>query len=229
MPVHEVTVSSFYISEFEVTQAQYEQFDPEHRSWYTGGNRPVERVDWFDTVRFCNWLSQREGYECFYDQEDLLNEVDDVRMNWDANGYRLPTEAEWEYACRAGTSTDFYSGDLTYPDCVPLDQNLDAIGWYCGNADSMTHEVGEREPNSFGLCDMSGNVWEWCNDWYQNDYYQSSPSIDPTGPRDGSVRVNRGGSWLNRARNCRSANRDDFAPGPGGSDLGFRPVRMVQQ
>ena len=132
-------------------------------------------------------------------------------------GYRLPTEAEWEYAARAGTTTAYYNGD----DASKLDQ----IAWFDESWSSgSTHPVGKKKKNPWGLYDMSGNVWEWCWDWFGSDYYKSSLAIDPTGPDTGSVRVFRGGSWGNSASNARSASRNNHDPGTRAHHLGFRLV-----
>ncbi|MBN1426019.1 formylglycine-generating enzyme family protein [Candidatus Fermentibacteria bacterium] len=215
-PVHTVTVSSFYMSKYEVTQAQYQEVMGTNPSYFQGANRPVERVTWYDAARFCNALSVSEGLTPCYNESNWS-------CTFSANGYRLPTEAEWEYACRAGTTTDYYNGNETQSGCSPIDPNLNLIGWYCGNANNQTHDVGGKQPNSFGLYDMSGNVWEWCNDWYGS--YSSGSQTDPTGPSSGSYRVLRGGRWYDYAQCCRSANR--FYNSPGGSSRydGFRPVR----
>jgi len=137
--------------------------------------------------------------------------------------YRLPTEAEWEYAARAGTTTAFYNGGITNSgyNCNS-DPNLDKIGWYCGNASNKTHAVKGKDANSWGLYDMSGNVWEWAWDWYGS---YGGDVTDPVGPSSGSYRVTRGGRWYSVARTCRSANRDDRSPGNRGYNLGIRLSR----
>ncbi|MBN1426510.1 formylglycine-generating enzyme family protein [Candidatus Fermentibacteria bacterium] len=218
-PVHEVTLSPFSISRYEVTQEQYALYDPSHGSEFQNTEGPVENVSWFDAARFCNWLSRREGHTEFYVESDWS-------CNWTADGYRLPTEAEWEYACRGGTTSHYYGGDTDtlYNLCEPLDPTLDPIAWYCGNT-SAPHEVGGKTPNAFGLYDTSGNVYEWCNDWYLWNYYEYSPSSDPPGPESELQRVNRGGSWYGYAMNCRSAARAADDPGVVYPDLGFRVVR----
>jgi len=129
--------------------------------------------------------------------------------------YRLPTESEWEYACRSGTTTAYGFGDDA--------SGLGDYGWFDGNSDSSTHPVGEKKPNAWGLYDMHGNVWEWCQDWYGD--YPSGSATDPTGATSGSLRVFRGGSWILNARYCRSAYRDWLGPGARGSSLGFRVLR----
>jgi formylglycine-generating enzyme required for sulfatase activity len=222
-PVHQVTVSSFSISRHEINQAQYEAVMDTNPSRFRGPDRPVEQIDWYDAAMFCNRLSEIEGLAKFYDDEDLRASERPVRMTWEANGYRLPTEAEWEYACRAGTTSDYYNGNETQEVCVPLDPRLDIIGWYCGNAGDETHEVGEKAPNGFGLYDMSGNVFEWCNDWWGE--YSADAQTDPTGPPDGTRPVRRGGSWGAAARFCQSAARGAGSPDGGHDYLGFRPVR----
>ncbi|HRE59450.1 MAG TPA: formylglycine-generating enzyme family protein, partial [Candidatus Kapabacteria bacterium] len=175
-PVRSVTISrDFLMSVYEITQKQYEEVMGTNPSYFKGENLPVESVTWYDAVEYCNKLSEMEGLEKCYSGSGLS-----IVCDWDANGYRLPTEAEWEYAAKSGTKTDLYSGDLTNPDCSPIDENLDSIGWYCGNANSKTQVVGQKAPNDFGLYDMSGNVWEWCWDWYAN--YNNATVTDPKGP-----------------------------------------------
>jgi formylglycine-generating enzyme required for sulfatase activity len=139
-----------------------------------------------------------------------------------ANSYRLPTEAEWEYACRAGALTSFFNGEMTALFCH-RDPLLDAIGWYCGNSGRMTHPVDERKPNDWGLFGMHGNVCEWCQDWY--GAYVATPQIDPPGAAFGPGRVVRGGSWFSNSQNCRSASRFYRPPESRSDFVGFRLVR----
>ena len=230
-PVHSVSVGSFLISKYEITQSQYADYDSDHESYYDGWDlNPVEGVSWYDAAMFCNWLSDENGYGTFYDDDDLLVEAGTVHMNWEADGYRLPTEAEWEYACRAGTQTHYYIGDTDalYNYCEPLDLLLNEIAWYCGNT-QFPIGVGAMEPNSFVLYDMSGNVFEWCNDWYADDYYEYAPAEDPRGPETGLQRVIRGGSWYDNAIYCRSATRRKSIPGDTYPDIGFRVLRPIDQ
>jgi formylglycine-generating enzyme required for sulfatase activity len=130
--------------------------------------------------------------------------------------YRLPTEAEWEYACRAATKTRYYTGDD--------EDDLKIAGWYDGNSDIRTHTVGSKKANAWGLYDMHGNVYQWCYDWYDKDYYSKGDNKDPEGPKSGDSRVLRGGCWGGIARDCRSADRNDFDPGDGYINIGFRVV-----
>jgi len=202
-PVQEVTITRpFLMSRTEVTQEQYEAVMGSNPSWFKGADRPVERVNWYEAVEFCNELSRQEGLDPCYSGIGTS-----IVCDFTANGYRLPTEAEWEYACRAGTETDFYTGNMSHSGVSPLDPALDRAGWYGGNSGSTTHPVGEKKPNAFGLYDMHGNVWEWCWDRWDNNYYASSPAEDPRGPASGSFRVLRGGGWFSIARSCRSAYR----------------------
>jgi formylglycine-generating enzyme required for sulfatase activity len=187
-------------------------------SYFKGENLPVETVSWYDAVEFCNKLSEIEGLDICYSGSGEKTVCD-----WDANGYRLPTEAEWEYACKAGTTTDFYSGNLGYDNVSLVDTNLDKIGWYIDNENTSTREVGQKEPNDFGLYDMSGNVCEWCWDW--RAAYTESDITDPRGLFSGSIRVLRGGSFGYFAWTCRSANRDADTPKKYDKHLGFRIVR----
>ncbi|MDP6460481.1 MAG: formylglycine-generating enzyme family protein, partial [Gemmatimonadota bacterium] len=171
----------------------------------------------YDAVAYCNALSASEGLTPCYSGSGSGTVCD-----WNANGYRLPTEAEWEYACRAGTETAYYTGVNTNTECA--DPNLDMAGWYCGNASNTTHPTEEKVANASGLYDMHGNVWEWCWDWYGS---YSGQETDPAGPGSGSDRVIRGGSWYDFALGCRSANRGNYGPGYANAVIGFRPVRLA--
>ena len=186
MPQHQVTLSEFYLGKYQVTQAQWEAVMGNNPSYFKGANLPVERVSWEDAQEFCQKLSQRTK-----------------------KTYRLPTEAEWEYACRAGT-TGAYAGVL------------DEMAWYNKNSEGKTHAVGQKKPNVFGLYDMHGNVWEWCQDWYGN--YSSASQTNPTGPQAGTSRVLRGGSWFNLLVNARAVFRVSLHPSNRDYDFGFRVV-----
>jgi formylglycine-generating enzyme required for sulfatase activity len=199
---HEVTIGKvYYLGVYEVTQAQYEKVMGKNPSYFQGavvGNEnadlPVEMVSWDDAVEFCKKLSE------------LPDEKKAGRV------YRLPTEAEWEYACRAGSKTAY-----SFDDEEGL---LPEYGWFNRNSSRRTHTVGLLEPNAWGLYDMHGNVWEWCSDMHGE--YPKGAVSDQTGPKEGSDRVDRGGSWDDEAANCRSAGRDWIDPSSRGNGLGFR-------
>ncbi|MCL4205664.1 MAG: SUMF1/EgtB/PvdO family nonheme iron enzyme [Pirellulaceae bacterium] len=195
-PQHTVRITKpFYLGVTEVTQEQYERVMGANPSNFKGTHLPVERVSWEDAVDFCRKLSA------------LPAERSAGRV------YRLPTEAEWEYACRAGSKTKWSFGDS--------ESSLGEYAWYTSNAGSKTNPVGQKKPNAWGLYDMHGNVWEWCSDWWKRDYTTTAMS-DPTGPATGSARVFRGGSWLYYGVNCRSAYRNGDTPSSRGSGVGFR-------
>ena len=200
---HQVTLSKdFYIDKFPVTQALYRAIMGSNPSKFQGDNNPVERVNWFKAREFCEKLN-------------------DLTYSMRPAGYRfdLPTEAQWEYACRAGTSTSLNSGkDITTETGFCL--NLDRVGWYFLNSGDKTHSVGAKKPNAWGIFDMIGNVWEWCRDWYGD--YPTGHCIDPEGPATGFKRVGRGGGRDSSPRNCRSANRNYDVPDSEDSRLGFR-------
>ena len=219
---HRVTLTKgFYMQTTEVTQAQWKAVMRNNPSHFKncGDDCPVERVSWNDVQQFIRKLNQREG----------------------SDTYRLPTEAEWEYVARAGSTTAFANGGISELKCG-FDSNLDAMGWYCGNSGvsysgcynaikwggpkcAGTHPVAQKQPNAWGLYDMHGNVWEWCQDW--NGDYSSGSVTDPTGPSGGSARVFRGGSFFHGARYCRSADRFSGKPGVKGNNLGFRLLRRA--
>lgn len=200
---HQVTVSQdYYLGLTEVTQGQYEKVmgtNPSHFQQRVTGKSdssmyPVEQVSWEDAVEFCQKLSELP-------EEKTAGRV-----------YRLPTEAEWECACRAGSKTAYSFGESA--------QSLGDYAWFAGNANSQTHPVGEKKPNAWGLYDMHGNVWEWCSDWY-GDYPKGAVS-DPIGPHRGSDRVARGGGWNDEAAGCRSAPRRGGDPAFRNRILGLR-------
>jgi formylglycine-generating enzyme required for sulfatase activity len=205
---HQVTVGSFYMSRYEVTQAEYRAVMGSNPSFFTGDNLPVECVSWYDAVAYCNALSAMEGLAPAY----TINGTN-VHWNRNADGYRLPTEAEWEYACRAGTTTVYNTGDNITTDQANYNSNI-----------GRTTAVGSYAPNPWGLYDMHGNVFEWC--WDRYGPYGSAAQTDPAGPPSGAYRVFRGGSWHYGGQRLRSAYRLSYATSDRGTDVGFRLVRL---
>ncbi|WP_414578786.1 SUMF1/EgtB/PvdO family nonheme iron enzyme [Anabaena sp. CCY 9402-a] len=204
-PQHEVRVPGFFMGKYAVTQEQYQAIMGTNPSNFKGEKRPVEQVSWDNAVEFCEKLSQKTG-----------------------KTYRLPSEAEWEYACRAGTTTPFYFGETITPDLVNYDGNFPYGSAPKGEYRKATTNVGIFPSNSFGLYDMCGNIWEWCQDVYNNSY-QGAPidgSARLTGS-DNNTKLLRGGSWINYARDCRSADRVRYARAVRGSDVGFRIVAVA--
>jgi len=218
-PQHEVTVSAFAIGRYPITRGLYREIcDTSPESWQRDNDDhrlPANDVNWFEAVSFCNALSQQVGLQPCY-------RIDGTHVIWDTNadGYRLPTEAEWEYACRAGTTSRWFFGD----DPTALDR----YAWFADNANNQVRPVGEKASNPWGLYDMSGNVYEWCWDWY--DTYRAEAVIDPIGPENGDLRVLRGGSaWFGGPRHLRSADRDWGQPEFRDDDIGFRCVRRPRR
>jgi formylglycine-generating enzyme required for sulfatase activity len=216
--LHQVTVSSFFLGKYEVTQDEYQKIMNTDPSNFKGKELPVESISWYDAILFCNKLSQNHGLTPVY-------EVKGTGVMWDRNadGYRLPTEAEWEYACRAGTSTPYNTGiNITTEQA-----NYDGTYPYNNNAQGAFHEktmpVGSYPANAWGLYDMHGNVFEWCWDWYAN--YVRGEQTDPTGPVSGTFRIIRGGSWVNGGSTLRSSCRGIFISGDGNERIGFRLAR----
>jgi len=197
-PTHKVTVSSFSIGKYEVTVAEYKAFCteagrsmPDEPSWGWNDKHPMVKVNFNDANAYCNWLSETTG-----------------------QNYRLPTEAEWEYAARGGQKSSGY----TYSG----GNDPEEVGWSSDNAGGQTQTVGRKSPNELGLYDMSGNVWEWCKDW--NGEYTSEAQNNPRGPSSGTTRVLRGGSWYIAAAYCRVASRISYSPENRYFDIGFRVV-----
>ena len=223
-PPHKVYIDSFYMDKYEVTQEEYEKVMGEGGAFYEERARmPVTGVSWNDAARYCNKKSQMEGLEPCYDETTW-------KCDFSKNGYRIPTEAEWEYACRAGSTGRYCFGDDK--------EKLKEYAWHNSNSPAWTsargetylenkaHAVGLKKPNAFGLYDMHGNVWEWCNDWFDSRYYSQSPEKNPRGPARGKYRVLRGCDWLSIPDDCRCAKRArglqyyKFMP------YGFRCVRI---
>ncbi|WP_330256818.1 formylglycine-generating enzyme family protein [Nocardia sp. NBC_00565] len=192
----QVEVGAYRMAAFSVTQPQYQTVTDARPSATRGDRLPVEGVSWFDAIRFCNEMSLRAGLPPAY-------RVDDDEVEWDtgADGYRLPTEAEWEYGCRAGTTGPRYG-------------ELDEIAWYRGNSEGRSHPVGGKRPNAWGLYDMLGNVWDWCWDIYDAEVY-------------GSYRVLRGGGWSDEKWSCRASVRRRSHPTYRIDDVGFRVARSI--
>ncbi|MFC1509201.1 formylglycine-generating enzyme family protein [Candidatus Omnitrophota bacterium] len=200
-PIHTVTVDGFLMGSTEVTREQWDMFiswleikrDDDLHYYGADYSRPMRNVIWPHALSFCNFISELAGLDPCYNE-------DTQECDFSKNGYRLPTEAEWEYACRARRYTYYNTGDG--------ESNLDRGGWYEGNSDSHEHPVGLKEPNPWGLYDMHGNVSEWCYDEYERDYYSSSPGLNPTGPElTLNNRVLRGGNFASSAEQCKSAYR----------------------
>jgi formylglycine-generating enzyme required for sulfatase activity len=191
-PVRRIKISRpFYIGRYEVTQAQWKAVMGYTSCHFKGPDLPADGIPWKDAVAFCKRLGEKQSQT-----------------------FRLPTEAEWEYACRAGTTTAYSFGN---------DRSvLDDYAWFNSNSDHKTHPVGRKMPNAFGLHDVHGNVWEWCSDWF--DGYRDDQSVDPTGPQTGFSRILRGGSWFCTPGPCRSANRGYNTPNIRDDDVGFRIV-----
>jgi len=243
-PVHDVTITrSFYMKQTEVTQGEWEALVGNNPSSFQscGTDCPVEYVNWYDAVYYANLLSDAEGFDLCYTIQNCSGTPGNglsCSVNFkglECNGYRLPTEAESEYAARAGTDTAYWSGGNVGLGGVeicgsgdPFGINLPEVAWYGFNSGSKTHPVAELLANAFGLYDVHGNVWEWTNDWYGSDYYTTCADgcTDPLGPA-GSARVVRGGSWNGDANNARSANRDRSSPTNRIHYYGFRLSRSI--
>lgn len=218
---HTVNLNTFEISKFEVTVWEWKQFIkankmkmPEKPTWGWQDNYPINGVTWNEAIAYCNWLSKKEKLQPVYTKKGP-----NFVCNFNANGYRLPTEAEWEFAAKGGASSKSfkYSGS----------NNLDDVAWHKGNSKGTPHTVGTKLPNELGVYDMSGNVWEWCWDWYNKDFYKLEKGDNPKGPEMGERRSVRGGSWDSQQNYVRPANRISTEPNKTHEFYGFRVVRTI--
>ncbi len=212
---HIITLNSFYIGKFEVTQEEWRAVMGKNPSYWVGAKSPVDSIDWYDAVEYCNKRSRMEGLTPCY-----TGNGDDIVCNFEADGYRLPTEAEWEYAGRGGAlSRNFkYSGS----------DNPGEVGWYVENSTFKNETVGRKKANELGIHDMSGNLWEWCWDWFDREYYKNSPRQNPQGPTFGLRRVMRGGSTFNPEQFVLTTFRASQKPNSGSTRLGLRVVRSAR-
>jgi formylglycine-generating enzyme required for sulfatase activity len=261
-PTHPVYISAFYMDSTEITNALWDDvatwaaLNGYHQVW-SGGERsvlpthPATEVSWYAVVKWANARSEREGLTpCYTSEGEVYRSGDSVpRCDWSANGYRLPTEAEWEMAARGGAEghrfpwddndtiqhgrANYFSASFVYdtspsfgyhPQYTTAAHLCTSPSWY-NHDPTYTSPVGSFAPNGYGLYDMAGNVWEWCWDWYFFDYYARSPATDPIGPSVGTYRVRRGGSWCECASRCCVAARSNYWPTCGYFDIGFRLVR----
>jgi formylglycine-generating enzyme required for sulfatase activity len=236
---HQVTLSNkFEIQTRETSQDQFSSLMGYNPSSFSScnGTCPVEQINWHEAVAYCNALSKKAGFTACYTCTSSGTSVICQEASayngqriYTCPGYRLPTEAEWEYAYRSGTSTAYYSGENDgnlCSLCRKQDPNADIIGWYCHNSINTTHPAGQKKGNAWDLYDMAGNVWEWCHDWYQSNL-GSLAVRDPWGSTSGAYRVYRGGSWGYNPVGMRAAYRRCIAPAYRSRDLGFRCARTI--
>ena len=214
-PAHDVNLSSFYISKYEITQRNWIETMGNNPAKFWNDDNPVESITWNDAIEFCNQRSILEGLQQCYRYE-----AGKIVCDFNANGYRLPTEAEWEFAARGGlqSKNTKFSGS----------SNISEVAWYYNNSDNAPHSVGLKSPNELGIHDMSGNVWEYCWDYYDENYYSQSPAQNPTGPLSGNSHVIRGGSWTDDAVFNKVYYRNYYENRARGSNVGFRIVRIAK-
>ncbi|MEO8235084.1 MAG: SUMF1/EgtB/PvdO family nonheme iron enzyme [Flavobacterium sp.] len=218
---HEVTVANFEINKLEVSVWEWKEYCkktkkqmPANQVWGINDNYPITNITWNDAINYCNWLSKQDGYKPVYTFAGP-----NIICDFTSNGYRLPTEAEWEYAAKGGKKSKNYnfSGSNV----------SNEISWQQNNSEKRPHAVGTKLANELGIYDMSGNVWEWCYDWYNKDYYKSEDGKNPTGPIRGEKKSVRGGSWDSKESYLRTSNRISTTPDRTYEFYGFRLARTI--
>ena len=219
-PIHDVTVKSFYLGKTEVSFEDLDKYLTDTKKdtsaipgyqWGRGKQAGI-MTSWFTAVEYCNWLSEKEKLsKCYLIKGDQVQYLDT------AKGYRLATEAEWEFAARGGNKAKgtWFAGS----------DKLNEVAWYKDNSDSGPHKVAQKKPNELGLFDMNGNLWEWVWDWYDGNYYKTSPGSNPSGPETGAYRVMRGGAWYNAGNYCTVYTRQNAGPSFRQNSVGFRVAR----
>ncbi len=222
-PEHKVTLDDFYMSKYEVTFEMFDNFcsvtgfSKPQDGGHGRGKNPVINVSWEGAIKYCNWLSTKFGYDKVYDLQIDSSGMTIKGVNWEANGFRLPTEAEWEYVAKGGSKSQGFayagSNDPT------------EVAWYTENSENNPHEVGSKKPNELGIYDILGNAWEWCWDYYSANYYKKSPESNPKGPDNGDHRVYRGGNFNSELEFIRVTRRFSLSPTLQSGLVGIRLVR----
>ncbi len=222
-PEHKATLSNFYISKYEVTFEMFDNFcnstgfDYPDDGGYGRGKNPAINVSWEGAIKYCNWLSSRFGYDKVYDLQVDSAGTSIKGVNWEANGYRLPTEAEWEYVAKGGSKSQgfAYSGS----------NDPKEVAWFSENSEAKPHEIGTLKPNELGIYDIVGNAWEWCWDYYDEEYYAKADENDPQGPDKGENRVYRGGNFESKLEFIRITRRFSLSPTLRSGLVGIRLVQ----
>jgi formylglycine-generating enzyme required for sulfatase activity len=219
---HKVVINTFSINKFEVTVWEWKDYCkktkkkmPATPAWGWNDNNPINNITWVEAIQYCNWLSKQDGLKPAY-----AIAGPNITCDFAANGYRLPTEAEWEFVAKGGKKSKGYAYSGS--------NKIDDVAWHLKNSQKKPHVVGTKMPNELGIFDMNGNVWEWCWDWYNKDYYKIEDTNNPTGPARGENKTVRGGSWDSQLNYLRNSNRVSTPPQKTHEFYGFRIARNIK-